>query len=254
MLASSVRRRASPTARSNSVFIRGAKISSGFDGVLAVAQLVRETDLPEIGVSLLGTVEVGNPDAGSMAIEHIGHHAGSTAVADDVNDHLLVLEHPVPVGAAIDALEKQMKAAEHEITSNPGAAESTLRVPDQVHEHLLALEAGFEGEDDAPTAAMMDQMKLLRPQYETALEKFSDFLKTDVTAFNRTMAEHKLTGVVAGEPVQPPQPRPIKGMRLAVPTTVALDELDDEVARSFERALENLSRQGALIERIEAPR
>jgi hypothetical protein len=61
---------------------------------------VRQADLPEIGVSLLGTVEVGNPDAGSMAIEHIGHHAGSTAVADDVNDHLLVLEHPVPVGAA----------------------------------------------------------------------------------------------------------------------------------------------------------
>src|SRR5204862_614170 len=43
------------------------------------------------------------------------------------------------------------------------------------------------------------------------------------------------------------------GMRLAVPTTVALDELDDEVARTFERALETLSRQGALIERIAVP-
>jgi aspartyl-tRNA(Asn)/glutamyl-tRNA(Gln) amidotransferase subunit A len=62
-----------------------------------------------------------------------------------------------------------------------------------------------------------------------------------------------LDAVLAGEPVQPLQPRPIKGMRLAVPTTVALDELDDEVARSFERALENLSRQGALIERIAVP-
>ncbi len=72
--------------------------------------LVRQTDLPEIGVSLLGTVEVGNPDAGSMAIEHIGHHAGSTAVADDVNDHLLVLEHPVPVGAAIDACRRLVGA------------------------------------------------------------------------------------------------------------------------------------------------
>jgi aspartyl-tRNA(Asn)/glutamyl-tRNA(Gln) amidotransferase subunit A len=62
-----------------------------------------------------------------------------------------------------------------------------------------------------------------------------------------------LDAVLADEPVQPLQPRPIKGMRLAVPTTVALDELDDEVARSFDRALENLSRQGALIERIEVP-
>jgi aspartyl-tRNA(Asn)/glutamyl-tRNA(Gln) amidotransferase subunit A len=62
-----------------------------------------------------------------------------------------------------------------------------------------------------------------------------------------------LDAVLAGEPVQPLQPRPIKGMRLAVPTTVALDELADQVAQSFERALELLSRQGALIERIEVP-
>ncbi len=62
-----------------------------------------------------------------------------------------------------------------------------------------------------------------------------------------------LDAVLADEPVQPLQPRPIKGMRLAVPTTIALDELDDEVARAFERALETLSRQGALIERIEVP-
>jgi aspartyl-tRNA(Asn)/glutamyl-tRNA(Gln) amidotransferase subunit A len=59
--------------------------------------------------------------------------------------------------------------------------------------------------------------------------------------------------VLANEKIVPLQPRPIKGMRLAVPTTVALDELDDEVARTFERALETLSRQGALIERIDVP-
>ena len=62
-----------------------------------------------------------------------------------------------------------------------------------------------------------------------------------------------LDAVLAGEPIAPLQPRPIKGMRLAVPTTVALDELEDEVARTFERALETLSRQGALIERIAVP-
>src|SRR5882757_9938923 len=62
-----------------------------------------------------------------------------------------------------------------------------------------------------------------------------------------------LDAVLADEPVVALQPRPIRGMRLAVPTTVALDELDDEVARTFERALETLSRQGALIERIAVP-
>ena len=62
-----------------------------------------------------------------------------------------------------------------------------------------------------------------------------------------------LDAVLANEAIVPLQPRSIKGMRLAVPTTVALDDLDDAVARTFERALETLSRQGALIERIEVP-
>src|SRR3954447_16691262 len=47
-----------------------------------------------------------------------------------------------------------------------------------------------------------------------------------------------LDAVLADEPVQPLQPRPVKGMRLAVPITIALDGLDEEVAATFERALE----------------
>jgi aspartyl-tRNA(Asn)/glutamyl-tRNA(Gln) amidotransferase subunit A len=60
-----------------------------------------------------------------------------------------------------------------------------------------------------------------------------------------------LDAVLAGELATPIRPRPIKGMRLAVPTTVALDELDDAVAKTFDRALQSLSRAGALIEHIE---
>jgi aspartyl-tRNA(Asn)/glutamyl-tRNA(Gln) amidotransferase subunit A len=62
-----------------------------------------------------------------------------------------------------------------------------------------------------------------------------------------------LDAILADEPVRPLPPRPVKGMRLAVPTTIALDDLDDHVARIFERTLEKLSRQGASIERIEVP-
>src|SRR5260221_1456732 len=58
---------------------------------------------------------------------------------------------------------------------------------------------------------------------------------------------------LADEKVQPLQPRAVRGMRLAVPTTVALDDLDEAVATTLERALESLSRAGALVERIEAP-
>jgi aspartyl-tRNA(Asn)/glutamyl-tRNA(Gln) amidotransferase subunit A len=62
-----------------------------------------------------------------------------------------------------------------------------------------------------------------------------------------------LDAILADEPVQPLQSRAVKGMRFAVPTTVALDDLDDHVARAFDRALDKLSRQGASIERIEVP-
>ncbi|WOH84081.1 amidase [Bradyrhizobium sp. BEA-2-5] len=62
-----------------------------------------------------------------------------------------------------------------------------------------------------------------------------------------------LDAVLADQPVTPVTPRPVKGMRLAVPTTIALDDLDDAVAKTFERALASLSRAGALIERIEVP-
>jgi aspartyl-tRNA(Asn)/glutamyl-tRNA(Gln) amidotransferase subunit A len=62
-----------------------------------------------------------------------------------------------------------------------------------------------------------------------------------------------LDAVLANEPIVPLSARPVKGMRLAVPTTVALDDLDEPVAKTFERALETLSRRGALIERIEVP-
>src|SRR3954454_1308742 len=62
-----------------------------------------------------------------------------------------------------------------------------------------------------------------------------------------------LDAMLADEPVTPLQPRPIRGMRLAVPNTVALDELEDTVAKTFERALEKLAREGALIERIAVP-
>jgi aspartyl-tRNA(Asn)/glutamyl-tRNA(Gln) amidotransferase subunit A len=62
-----------------------------------------------------------------------------------------------------------------------------------------------------------------------------------------------LDAVLAGEPVKPLRPRPIRDMRLAVPVTLALDELDPAVSRTFDRALETLSKHGARIEHCEVP-
>ncbi|HEX3985477.1 MAG TPA: hypothetical protein VHX13_02615 [Acidobacteriaceae bacterium] len=106
-------------------------------------------------------------------------------------------------GEAIDALEKQSKAVEARITSNPGAAESTLRVPDQIHEKVFMMMFELEGEDDAPSAAMLAQNQSLQPDYDAAIRAFNDFLSTDVAVFNRKMSEEKLTGVVAGEALKP---------------------------------------------------
>src|SRR3954454_9828266 len=62
-----------------------------------------------------------------------------------------------------------------------------------------------------------------------------------------------LDAVLANEPIAPLEFRPVKGLRLAVPTTVALDDIEDAVAQTFDRALEKLAREGALIERIVVP-
>lgn len=117
-------------------------------------------------------------------------------VAKDTPDEKAVI-------TAIETLEKQMKAMQAQITSNAGAAESTLRLPDKIREHLLALEGVLEGEDSAPTPAVLEQKQLLEPQYQSAVQKFNLFLQTDVAAFNRTMSQYKLTGVVTGEPLLP---------------------------------------------------
>lgn len=62
-----------------------------------------------------------------------------------------------------------------------------------------------------------------------------------------------LDAVHADAPIRPVLPRAVRGLRLAVPETVALDELDATITAAFERALSTLSARGAVIERIAVP-
>lgn len=105
------------------------------------------------------------------------------------------------VKTASTTLEKQMKDVQAQITSDPGAAESTLRAPDKVREHLFALDQILEGSDDAPTPAVLELKQDLDSQYQAALQRFNQFLQTDVAAFNAAMSQHKLTGVVTGDAI-----------------------------------------------------
>jgi hypothetical protein len=107
------------------------------------------------------------------------------------------------VKAAAGSLAKASQALEARITSNPGAEESTLRVPDEIREHLLALDSLLEGEDDAPTAAVLQQKQLLDPQYRAVIQAYDDFLASSVASFNQTMADRHLTGVLAGATLTP---------------------------------------------------
>jgi len=58
-----------------------------------------------------------------------------------------------------------------------------------------------------------------------------------------------LDAVLTGTPVEAPDPFPVAGMRLLVPTSVVFDDIDTHVSACFERALERLARAGASISR-----
>ncbi len=62
-----------------------------------------------------------------------------------------------------------------------------------------------------------------------------------------------MDSILAGEPPETPAIPPVQGLRFVVPTTVALDALDPQVARAFERSLSRLSSQGAHIQELPFP-
>jgi aspartyl-tRNA(Asn)/glutamyl-tRNA(Gln) amidotransferase subunit A len=59
--------------------------------------------------------------------------------------------------------------------------------------------------------------------------------------------------VLAGEPAAAPDALPVKGMRLMLPKSSALDELDQEVAAGFQSAIGKLGAAGAQIAEVPMP-
>lgn len=59
--------------------------------------------------------------------------------------------------------------------------------------------------------------------------------------------------ILAGVPVDPPPAADLAGLRLAVPTDVALDDIDDLVGSAFEAACAQLTAAGARVSRISVP-
>ncbi|MBU4609841.1 amidase [Achromobacter sp. GG226] len=59
--------------------------------------------------------------------------------------------------------------------------------------------------------------------------------------------------ILAGEAPQPLVPARLQGLRVAVPTTLVFDGMDDTVAKAFDAAIAKLEAAGARVERIEVP-
>ncbi len=62
-----------------------------------------------------------------------------------------------------------------------------------------------------------------------------------------------LDAVLADEEIVPLAPRPVHGLRLLVPTTIVLDELDEHVSKAFDVALKKLEAAGAIFTRAPFP-
>lgn len=59
--------------------------------------------------------------------------------------------------------------------------------------------------------------------------------------------------ILADAPLASLTPRPVKGLRLFVPTTIVLDDLDAEIGDAFDRALASLEKAGAIVTRAPMP-
>ena len=69
-----------------------------------------------------------------------------------------------------------------------------------------------------------------------------------IAASVRCCAE--LDAILSGEGGPVPEALPLRGLRLAIPTTLALDAMDKHVSETFAAAVQRLKDAGALVDEI----
>jgi photosystem II stability/assembly factor-like uncharacterized protein len=107
------------------------------------------------------------------------------------------------VDAAIARLARARHAVLRQLTSDAGSSESTLWVPDGIHEKLLALDGLLWGSDEPVDAATLHEKARYDAEYRSALAAYDQFLSTAVSAFNQTVSGDGVNGVVGGTPLAP---------------------------------------------------
>jgi hypothetical protein len=107
------------------------------------------------------------------------------------------------VKTAIRTLARARRALLLKLTSDAGSSESTLWVPDRIHEKLMALEQLLQGSDEPVDAATLHEQAVYRREYRSAIATYDRFLRTAVAHFNRTVAGYGLGVVASGAALQP---------------------------------------------------
>src|SRR6478672_6459945 len=185
--AKSPRRRAITTARSSSAF-RGEDGIPGLDGELAIAQLVSQADLPVRRMSLLGAVEIGNPDRRTVSCKHFGDDTSAATFADDVDHHLVVLEHPVPAGAAVDTHRGLVRADDTRATQ-PGQDVGHIRI----ELRLAPAEGGIERAFADAKAEQFEQQTAQSPVadgvHEAQIHRYRDDVEAERRAWFQPLGQ-----------------------------------------------------------------
>ncbi len=136
----------------------------------------------------------------------------------------------------------------------PGGSSSGAAVSVALGQAVAALGSDTGGSIRIP-AALCGLVGFKNTQSRTPLAgafPLSQTLDT-VCALARCVEDCLLVdAVLSGAPLAPP-PRPLRGLRLALPQTLLLDALQPAVAQAFERALQRLSIAGAHILPLRLP-
>jgi photosystem II stability/assembly factor-like uncharacterized protein len=98
------------------------------------------------------------------------------------------------VKAAADGLRQKMAAVEDKIIqAKMKSTEGDLRYPTMIDEQLTYLSLSVDATDAAPTDSQQQLFSELSAKLQEQLAVWDGFLSRDVTAFNRTAEEKKLT-------------------------------------------------------------
>lgn len=130
----------------------------------------------------------------------------------------------------------------------PGGSSSGAAVSVALGQAVAALGSDTGGSIRVP-AALCGVVGFKNTQARTPLAGAFplSFTLDTVCAMTRCVADALVVdGVLAGAPLAV-VPRPLQGLRLALPQTLVLDGLQPAVAAAFEQALQRLSRAGAQI-------